>query len=269
MKIFVTGSAGFIGGKLVEHFQSQGHEVLHPVRAELNLADHTQVDAFFDNNAIDVVVHCAVAGRTNMTGQDLAISGENVIMIRNLYSNKHKFKRLVNIASGYEFDHINNNVHLIYEHEIESIFPQASYGMGKNIVSRIVRGTENWVNLRLFGMFHEDESDVRIFKKLKSGTGPFTIDADRQFDFVYLNDIFPMLDLAIEGNLRHKCINLVYPEKFYMSELIKYFCEIHNLDREVIVKIIGDKNYTGAYNRWADYDYPRIGLKEALKRYTS
>jgi nucleoside-diphosphate-sugar epimerase len=267
MKIFVTGSAGFVGSKLVEHFKSKGHDVLHPVRSELNLADCHQVDKFFDDNAIDVVVHCAVAGRTNMSGQDLAISGENVIMIRNLYSNKHKFTQLVNVASGYEFDHVSQNIDLIHEHEIEHVLPQASYGMGKNIVARMVRGTDNWVNLRLFGMFHEDESDVRIFKKLKSGTGPFTIDADRKFDFVYLEDVLPMFDIAIAGNLKHKCVNLVYPEKFYMSDLVKYFCEIHNLDREVIVKSIGDKNYTGAYNRWAEYEYPRVGLKEALKRY--
>lgn len=269
MRLFVTGSAGFIGSKLVEYFVIQGHEVLHPVRAELDLADHVQVDRFFDENAIDVVVHCAVAGRTNMSGQDLAISGENVIMIRNLYSNQHKFKRLVNVASGYEFDHINCNVDLAHEYDIESVLPQASYGMGKNIVSRIVRGVDEWYNLRLFGMFHEDESDVRIFKKLRSGTGPFTIDADRKFDFVYLNDTLPMFDLAIQGRLRHKCVNLVYPEKFLMSELVSYFCSIHNLDREVIVKGQSDKQYTGAWNRWAEYDYPRIGLKEALKRYAN
>jgi nucleoside-diphosphate-sugar epimerase len=267
MKIFVTGSAGFVGSKLVEYFKSKNHEVLHPIRAELDLANYQQVNKFFDENNIDVVVHCAVAGRTNMTGQDLAITGENVIMIRNLYANKDKFNRLVNVASGYEFDHINCNVDLVHESTIESVLPQASYGQGKNIAARIVRGTDNWVNLRLFGMFHEDESDARIFKKLKSGTGPFTIDADRKFDFVYLNDVLPMFDLAIEGKLRHKCINLTYPEKFYMSELIKYFCEIHGIDREVIVKTVGDKNYTGAFNRWLEYEYPRIGLKEALKRY--
>lgn len=267
MRIFVTGSAGFVGSKLVDHFKSQGHSVLHPVRSELNLADYNQVGKFFDDNSIDTVVHCAVAGRTNMVGQDLAISGENSIMISNLHSNKEKFTNLVNVASGYEFDHINRNIENEHEYVIENVLPQASYGMGKNIVSRIVRGTDNWVNLRLFGMFHEDESDVRFFKKLKSGSGAFTIDADRYFDFVYLEDTLPMFDRAIEGNLRHKCVNLVYPDKYKMSELVKYFCEIHNLDREVIVKGQGDKHYTGAWNRWADYDYPRIGLKEALKRY--
>lgn len=266
MRLFVTGSAGFVGSKLVEYLTSKGHQVLHPVRAELNLADFNQVDAFFDNNQIDAVIHCAVAGRTNMTGQDLAISGENVIMITNLYRNKHKFKRLINVASGYEFDHFKPN-NLVHEHEIESVLPRASYGMGKNIVARMVRGTDNWVNLRLFGMFHEDESDIRFFKKLKSGTGPFTIDSDRQFDFVYLEDVFPMFDIALAGELRHKCVNLTYPKKYYMSELVKYFCEIHNLDRAVIVTGQSENNYTGAWNRWADYDYPRIGLKEALKKY--
>lgn len=266
MRLFVTGSAGFIGGKLVEYFESKGHTVLHPIRSELDLSNCSQVDKFFDDNAIDVVVHCAVAGRTNMVGQDLAISGENVIMARNLYSNRHKFKRLVNVASGYEFDHFRPNS-LVHEHDIEKVLPQASYGMGKNLVSRLVRGTDDWVNLRLFGMFHEDESDIRFFKKLKSGTGPFTIDADRQFDFVYLEDVLPMFDIAIEGGMLHKCVNLVYPEKYWMSDLVKYFCEVHGLDREVIVNSKGENHYTGAYNRWQDYKYPRIGIKEALKRY--
>jgi nucleoside-diphosphate-sugar epimerase len=266
MKIFVTGSAGFIGGKLVEYFKSQGHEVVHPIRQELDLTDYAAVDKFFDEQNIETVVHCAVAGRTNMTGQDLAISGENVIMIRNLYANRHKFKRLVNVASGYEFDHFVPN-NLVHENAVDNIIPRASYGMGKNFVSRIVRDTDEWVNLRLFGMFHEEESDIRFFKKLKSGTGTFTIDSDRKFDFVYLDDTLPMFDLAVQGNLRHKCVNLVYPDKHWMGDLVKHFCEIHNLDREVVVNSRGENHYTGAFNRWQEYDYPRIGLKEALKRY--
>jgi nucleoside-diphosphate-sugar epimerase len=266
MKIFVTGSAGFVGTKLVEHFKACGHEVLHPVRSELDLADHKQVDKFFDEQNIDAVVHCAVAGRTNMTGQDNAITGEIVNMIANLYRNKSKFKRLINVSSGYEFDHFRPN-NLVSEATIESVLPQASYGLGKNIASRMVRSTDNWVNLRLFGMFHEDESDIRFFKKLKTGTGTFTIDEDRQFDFVYLEDTLPMFDLALAGNLRHKDINLVYPEKHWMGDLVKYFCETHGIDRQVVVNKQGINHYTGAWNRWNDYEYPRIGLKEALKHY--
>lgn len=266
MRVFVTGSAGFVGSKLVEYLQKQGHDVVHPVRKELDLSDYQAVDRFFDEQNIDAVVHCAVAGRTNMTGQDLAISGENMIMIRNLYANRHKFKTLLNVASGYEFDHFQPN-NLVHEYDIEKVIPRASYGMGKNFVSRIVRGVDNWYNLRLFGMFHEDESDVRFFKKLKSGTGAFTIDEDRQFDFVYLEDVLPMFDIGLAGNLKHKCVNLVYPEKYYMGELVKYFCEVNNVNREVVVNKQGINHYTGAFNRWQEYEYPRIGLKEALKRY--
>jgi nucleoside-diphosphate-sugar epimerase len=267
MKIFVTGSAGFIGSKLVEYFKSQGHDVIHPVRQELDLANFQQVDQFFNEQTIDAVVHCAVAGRTNMVGQDNAISGEIVNMISNLYRNKDKFTRLINVASGYEFDNFRPN-NLVSEATIESVLPKASYGLGKNLASRIVRSTDNWANLRLFGMFHEDESDIRFFKKLKSGTGAFTIDEDRQFDFVYLNDTLPMFDLALAGNLRHKDINLVYPEKHYMGELVKYFCEVNNVNREVIVNKQGTNHYTGAWNRWQEYEYPRIGLKQALKKYS-
>jgi hypothetical protein len=76
-----------------------------------------------------------------------------------------------------------------------------------------------------------------------------------------------MFDLALAGNLRHKDINLVYPEKHYMGELVKYFCEVNNVNREVTVNKQGTNHYTGAWNRWQEYEYPRIGLKEALKKY--
>jgi GDP-L-fucose synthase len=268
MKLFVTGSAGFIGGKLVKHFESQGHVVVHPVRQQLDLTNHKAVDEFFDKENIDVVVHCAVAGRTNMSTQDIAITGETLVMFRNLYANRHKFKRLVNIASGYEFDHT-RSINLAKEDDINNVIAMPSYGMGKNLVSRCVQATDNFFNLRLFGMFHEDESAVRFFKKLQTGTGPFTIDEDRQFDFVYLEDTLPMFDSAVNGKIKHKDINLVYEQKYWMSELVKMFCEVNNIDREVVVNKQGSNHYTGDYTRWAAYSHDMVdNIEVAFKRYT-
>ena len=269
MKVFVTGSAGFIGGKLVTYFKSKGHDVVHPVRSELDLTNHEAVNKFFDEQNIDVVVHCAVAGRTNMVTQDISIVGETVTMFRNLYSNKHKFKRLVNIASGYEFDHT-RPIDLVKEDDINSVIPMPGYGMGKNFVSRCVHLTNNFVNLRLFGMFHEDQPAIRFFTKLQTGTGPFTIGEDCLFDFVYLDDTYPMFDLAIQGDLNHKDINLVYEQKYWMGELARKFCEVNNVDREIIVGSKGTKHYTGDFTRWNSYSHDRVeSIEVAFKRYTN
>lgn len=266
MNVFVTGSKGFLGGKLVTHFQDRGHTVYHPFREELDLCDELAVEAFFATHDIDVVVHCAVAGRTDMTSQTKEITGEIVNMFRNLYAHKDKYKRLVNIASGYEYDH-KKPVVLVEESELSDRLPSASYGLGKNYVSRIVRDTDNMYNLRLFGMFHEDESAIRFFKKLRTGTGKFTIDEDRQFDFVYLNDILPMIDLAVEGKLRHKDINLTYSKKYFMSELVSLFFEQTGTSREVAVNRVGSNHYTASGKTWSEYQYPRIGIQEAFRRY--
>jgi len=267
MNIFITGSKGFLGGQLAQHFKDLGHTVYHPYREELELCDVDAVNQFFAGHEIDVVIHCAVAGRNNMMAQDKDVSGEIVNMFRNIYANRSRYKRLINVASGYEYDHT-LAVDLVDENQILEVLPMASYGMGKNYVSRVVHETEGFYNLRLFGMFHQNESAIRFFKKLRTGTGTFTIDEDREFDFVYLEDILPMFELAVEGKLNHKDINLVYKQKYRMSELVKMFFEQTGTEREVVVNRVGKNNYTASGDRWAQYqDYPRIGLIEAFQRY--
>ena len=64
MKVFVTGSTGFIGHTLVK-FLRKKHTIFAPTHTQLDLLDEQAVTRYFKNHAIDVVIHCALIGGSN------------------------------------------------------------------------------------------------------------------------------------------------------------------------------------------------------------
>ena len=59
--MLITGSGGFIGSNLKNYFKGQ-YDILSPRSKELNLIDKKQVAEYFQNNDIDLVIHCASVG---------------------------------------------------------------------------------------------------------------------------------------------------------------------------------------------------------------
>lgn len=59
MTILVTGATGQVGSDVVATLRTRGHEVLAPVKAEMDISDAESVEAYFHANAVDAVIHCA------------------------------------------------------------------------------------------------------------------------------------------------------------------------------------------------------------------
>jgi hypothetical protein len=77
-------------------------------------------------------------------------------------NNKNRFGKLINFASGAEFDRmsaINSNTN-----DLNNSYPTDYYGMSKNIISRIIQDCLNCYNFRVYGVFGEDEDDTRFIK---------------------------------------------------------------------------------------------------------
>jgi nucleoside-diphosphate-sugar epimerase len=264
MNILITGGRGFVGGFIAQNLKN--HKIFCPGKQELNLLNSNQVSAYFDYYNIDVVIHCALTGREVLGSLDPVYLNDGILMFRNLWINKGKFKTLINLGTVYEHSLEIDNT-MIKEGDFIHHLPITSYGYAKNIVARIIKDTENFYNLRIFGNFHETESEKRFFKKLLL-EDEITIHNDHYIDYLYMPDILPLIECVINDQSQYRDINMVYPTKYRLSEMAQMFCNIHGLNTSKI-KVLkqGDKNLTGDPSRFTSFNFNLMGLEEGFRRY--
>lgn len=266
--ILITGGNGFIGSYLRNYF-SRSHTVYAPGHSVLDLTNGQSVDKFFNEHKVDVVIHCALAGRDKINAVDHSLATQNLEMFSNLWRNRHKFTQMINMGTGNEFD-TSTNINCAPESELYNHLPIASYGYAKNLIARIVNSTPGFINLRLFGIFHHTENQNRFFKRLVNATdeSPFRIFQDHQFDFVNIADLATIIDSALNGQLNAHDINVVYKQKRLLSEHAQLFAEIHGIPQSrIIVEHRGSNNFTGDSSVLDSYNLPLVGLEEGFKNY--
>lgn len=266
MNILVTGGKGFVGAKIVNYLK-RDYVIFSPSRAELDLRNLDSVTAYFDNNKIDYVIHCALSGRELLDSTDPEYFVDGLLMFRNIWLNRTKFNKFINLGTMLECNQFEDNTNFDEYHFLNHL-PITSYGLAKNIIARIISETDKFFNLRLFGVFHETENENRFFKKIIKNP-EVIINEDKFIDFIYLDDIFPVIDIILNDKANDKHINVVYNKKYKLSELAYMLCDNLNLNKTKI-KIINPngKNFTGDDSKISNYKLKFIGLEEGLKRYT-
>jgi nucleoside-diphosphate-sugar epimerase len=265
MKILITGARGFVGSFIARHL-AEKHTLLTPTRQELDLTNLEQVEDWFSNNEVDVVVHCALSGREVLSSTEPQYLSDGLLMFRNLWLQKPRYKRFVHLGTAYEFDLTKNNNNVL-EHEFVHHIPRTSYGYAKNIAARIIRDTPGFYNLKLFGVFHETESSNRFFQRVKQ-QDEVIINNDIYLDYIYLPDILPMLELMIKGHSQHSDVNMVYPRKYRLSEMAELLCDQLELPLSKIeIKNPTGNNLTGDSVALSSYNFKLIGLEQGLRNY--
>jgi hypothetical protein len=99
-------------------------------------------------------------------------------------------------------------------------------------------------NLRLYGCFGSNERDGRLLKRFLTTDGPFVLKDDREFDYISISDFYRTLHYVINNNT-YRNIDCVYYKKRTLSEFLRLFCDINNIDKEIIVESTSNNNYTG------------------------
>jgi nucleoside-diphosphate-sugar epimerase len=264
-KILITGARGFVGGYIANQL-SRDYIICSPDRHELNLIDLVTVNEWFDKNQVDAVIHCALSGREVLGSQDPQYLSDGLLMFRNLWLNRHSYTQFIHLGTAYEFD-LDVNNELIKEDEFINHLPNTSYGYAKNIAARIIRDTDNFYNLRLFGNCYETENPIRFFKRIATQK-EITITNDVYIDYIYMPDIIHMIQCILDGNAQHRDINMVYNTKYRLSELAHMMCDALDIDRNKI-KILGSngKNLTGDGSRLASYGFALIGIEQGIRNY--
>lgn len=264
-KVLITGAGGFVGGFIAKHLESK-FELLTPSSKELDLTDLEQVEQWFNHNEVDVVVHCALSGREVLSSTDPQFLSDGLLMFRNLWLQKHHYKRLVNLGTAYEFDLTKSNDNVL-EYDFIQHLPKTSYGYAKNIAARIIRDTPGFYNLKLFGVFHESESSNRFFQRVRH-QDEIVINNDIYLDYIYLPDILPMLELMILGYSQHCDVNMVYSNKYRLSDMAKVLCNHAGLPTSKIkIKNPTGNNLTGDSVALSSYKFNLIGLEQGLRNY--
>lgn len=239
MKILLTGGSGFIGRNIRESFLAEKYEILSPSSKELNLADEESVDAFFKNNSIDLVVHAAVKPSHRNAKDFSNLFYTNTRMFFNLERHKDEYQKMLVLGSGaiYDMRHYRPKMK---EEEWTNHIPADEHGYCKYVCEKVIEHSSNIFDLRIFGIFgkYEDYA-IRFISNAICKTLfdlPITIKQNRKFDYLYVNDLMPILDWFIDNNPQKKSYNITPDCAISLYDLAIMVRDISNSDVPILIK---------------------------------
>lgn len=251
MKILITGGNGYIAKSLYAALSKQ-YEVTSITRKDFDLTDRKSTDKWFELKHFDVVIHTAIKGGHRLTPDSGEVFYQNLQMFYNLFYNKDKFDKFIHFGSGAELGD-----------------PSNPYGLSKKIINDITKYEHGFFNLRIFGVFDENELNTRFIKasiKRYINQENIIIHQNKQMDFFYMKDLISLVNDYIIGNAHtslSKVTECVYKEKVTLYEIAQiinklsdYTVPINVLDSSVGVPYIA-----------STYPVKRfIGLEKGIKQ---
>lgn len=210
MKLFLTGGSGFIGKNIVEML-GRHYEIIAPSSRELDLSDEVAVENYFRKDKIDVVIHSAVKpGHRNAKDPSNQLY-VNTRMYFNIIRNAARFKRLIFIGSGAAYD-VKQAMVKVKEEDFDRYVPSDEHGFSKYIINKHLSLLDNAVDLRVFGVFgkYEDYA-IRFISNAICKTLfdlPITIRQNRMFDYLFVDDLMPVLEHFIHTKPEYSAYNV-------------------------------------------------------------
>ena len=247
MNILVTGSDGYIGSSIKKYF-NKSYNITYVNRKILDLRDPIATNKFFINKMFNVVIHTAASGGNRLVPDNCDTLDNNLLMYYNLLNNRQHFNKFIYFGSGAEF-----------------FKPPTMYSLSKQVIYNSILEKNNFYNIRLYGVFNEDELDRRFIKTciINNKTNRnINIFKDKRMDFIYMEDLLKLIDYYINNNDMPKSIDCTYKKTYKLTEIAEF---INSLDNKVDVTITnsGLDEYCGKYDMFLEkINY--IGLKEGI-----
>ena len=190
MKIFITGSTGFIGQHLVNYYK--GHEIFQHKR-------YMNLSAKLDYFRPDIIINCAAE---IYVSEDMWIP--NVIWTNNCleYVKDNPNTKMVQIGSSAEYGPMSRA-----STETDCINPVDMYQATKGAATLLAQGYARQYKLdisvaRPYSVYGAGEKPHRLFPRLWKA---FMIDSPMKLfhgfhDFIYINDFIRGIDLLVQHN---------------------------------------------------------------------
>lgn len=251
--ILLTGGNGFIGKNILKSFLAQKYDLVAPRSFELNLADTTQVDSYFQTHQFDVVLHAATKPGHRNAKDPTNLFYTNVRMFENLVRHKDKFGKLINFGSGAVYDVAADN-RLVTEDQIGSHMGQDDHSFCKYVIHQRIKHLPDVVDLNIFGIFGPQEDwEIRFISNAicKTLFGlPITLRQNRRFSYLYVEDLMPILEFFIENKTKHKTYNITPDTETELLDVAKQVQKIGRKNNPIQVAKQGyGLNYSGSNAR--------------------
>jgi nucleoside-diphosphate-sugar epimerase len=246
MKILITGGNGYIGRSLHSYLYSK-HDVTIVGRQDFDLTNPYETIKFFSDKSFDVVIHTAVVGGRRDKQEDSSVIDQNLKMYYNLLDVKHRYTKFITFGSGAEQ---------------KSTTP---YGLSKFIINQSIKDKPNFYNIRIFGVFDENELGTRFIKaniKRYINKEAIQIFEDKMMDFIYMKDLITLVEHYINNDDLPKEIDCMYlGKKSYLYDIAEIINKLDNYE----VPILSGKNASSYVGHYHPLNLDFIGLENGIK----
>lgn len=289
MKILIIGSKGFIGSHCVDFFSHQ-HEVWEcDVILEYNNPKYISIDAvdsdffeIFRTHHFDVCINCSGAANVSFSLEkpynDFRLNTLNVFKILEAIRLHNKNCKFITMSSAAVY----GNPFILPISETADRMPVSPYGYHKQISEIICEEYYRFWGiktccLRVFSAFGprlKKQLFWDMYNKFMSletitlwGTGK------ESRDFIYIDDIIQIIDLAIKhSTFNGEVVNVANGRQETISNIVKIFLLLLNNDKPVTFNGIERKgdpiNWEADISTILKWGYKsKVDINEGIKRY--
>jgi GDP-L-fucose synthase len=248
MKILITGGNGYVAKSIYLVLKNK-YDAVSISRKDFDLTNKEATTQWFKNIFFDVVIHTAIKGGSRLNQDNGEVFYQNLQMFYNLYYNKLHFNKFIHFGSGAELGQ-----------------PNDPYGLSKKIINELISSEPDFYNIRIFGVFDENELDTRFIKnniKHYLNKEEIIIHQNKLMDFFYMEDLITLVKHYIKENHLPKIAECSYPEKYSLLDIAHLINNLSNY--KVPIKQldpIEGKAYIGKTS--LDLDY--VGLEQGIKK---
>jgi nucleoside-diphosphate-sugar epimerase len=247
MKVLITGGNGYVAKSIYSTLKDK-YDVTSISRNDFDLCDREKTNKFFENKFFDVVIHTAIKGGSRLNQDNSEVFYQNLQMFYNLYYNKLHFNKFIYFGSGAELGQ-----------------PNDPYGLSKKIINELILSEPDFYNIRIFGVFDENELDTRFIKnniKRYLNKEEIIIHQNKLMDFFYMKDLITLIKHYIKENHLPKVAECSYIKKYSLLDIAHL---INNFsDYKVPIKQL-DSIEGKAYIGKTSLDLNYIGLEQGIK----
>ncbi len=272
-KVLLTGGSGFIGRNILESFLADKYAIIAPRHAELELVDDDAVNSFFRKNSIDAVIHSAVKpGHRNAKDRSNLFYAD-CRMFFNILRNADSFGKLIVLGSGSVYDMARQNLEKVDEEFFGRSIPVDEHGFYRYVAAKFLDRMPNRVELRIFSIFgkYEDYAIRFISNMICKALYdlPLTMKQNRDFDFLYVDDLMPIIDYFLSHDAQHTSYNVTPDSSIELYRAAERVRVISGKDLPIVVATPGKGlSYSGS-NARRRREIPGLkltGIDEAIGR---